>query len=752
VGLLRLSLKDESYDSPRLAAAAAATKSRLYVAMEGDWSTQARGSIQKRLLSIYDTLHNHHPTLDSRVLLPSPGMCIARNVREIDAVLSAPAESEAVDALLRQRSSQGLHQLENLHVDAPCPDSLRELCWDESVCVRVPEGVFDNVVLGGTFDRIHAGHKLLLAMSCLSTRQRLLIGVSDGPLLEEKTLKEALSSLEGRKERLRNYLESTCPGIKYEIVPIVDPFGPSIVDKDLQCIVVSKETEKGGASVNKRRIAAGLSELKIQVVDLVGPEDGDESTKVSSTLLRKQVLGRFCGEGIPTGLLEGGQEGSRGWVRLTRKGDMPYVVGLTGGIAAGKSTISEMLAAHGAAVLDCDKLGHKAYVKGGETFAKLVSAFGNEIIDATSGEIDRKALGGVVFGNAARMKDLTDIVWPAIRSLAGEELARMGREGVSVCVMEAAVLLEAGWDDMVDEIWVVVVPENVAKERLMERNKLSEEDALKRIRSQLTNDQRLAKAHIVLGNQWGREESKKQVDQAWAGIMGRSNCIMPTGIAGGGLGGGGLAERWSSACDALKVPSSKCVAWYRRLWASYTGKGRFYHTLSHLRHMLSVLDGQQKRVQRPELVCMAVFFHDVIYVPTRGDNEEQSAALFRDFSADVGCISKDDVETVAAWILHTAEHHKETAEGDRALFLDSDLAVLALSPSRYATYAEKIRREYAHKPNLEYLEGRFAVLSRMAQLPTLYHDPELAREMQPRAKANLDGELKALAALRALYQ
>jgi phosphopantetheine adenylyltransferase/dephospho-CoA kinase len=148
--------------------------------------------------------------------------------------------------------------------------------------------------------------------------------------------------------------------------------------------------------------------------------------------------------------------------------------------------------------IDCDKLGHRAYVKGTDTFDKVVAAFGAGIVDPQSGEIDRRQLGAAVFGgDGTGLSKLNGIVWPAIRRLVKEELGRLGSNGTRLCVVEAAVLLEAGWDDVVDEVWAVTVPEATAVARLVARNGLSEEAALQRIRSQMRNEDRLLRAQVA---------------------------------------------------------------------------------------------------------------------------------------------------------------------------------------------------------------------------------------------------------------
>ena len=139
-----------------------------------------------------------------------------------------------------------------------------------------------------------------------------------------------------------------------------------------------------------------------------------------------------------------------------------HSIGLTGGIASGKSTVVELLQELGAATIDADRLGHQTYEPGTDTFAAVVAAFGGEIV-AADGSIDRRALGGKVFGQPDQLKRLTDIVWPGIRSLAAAELQRLEAQGEQVAVLEAAVLIEAEWQDLVDEVWVVSVSAEAAR-------------------------------------------------------------------------------------------------------------------------------------------------------------------------------------------------------------------------------------------------------------------------------------------------
>ena len=198
-----------------------------------------------------------------------------------------------------------------------------------------------------------------------------------------------------------------------------------------------------------------------------------------------------------------------------------HTIGLTGGIASGKSTVAEFFREQGVPVIDADILGHRTYDPGTETFAAVVAAFGDELV-AEDGTIDRRVLGGKVFGKPEELTRLTDIVWPSIRALASEELSALEVAGNGIVVLEAAVLLEAGWEDMADEIWVTTVEVDVAVARLAERNGLDEAAARARIDSQLSNEERIAAADVVIENNGSREELADTIRAAWEALRART--------------------------------------------------------------------------------------------------------------------------------------------------------------------------------------------------------------------------------------
>ena len=197
-----------------------------------------------------------------------------------------------------------------------------------------------------------------------------------------------------------------------------------------------------------------------------------------------------------------------------------HVIGLTGGIASGKSTVAGFFKDRQVPVIDADILGHRTYEPGSDTFSAVVRVFGDDLV-AADGTIDRRVLGGKVFGKPDELKKLTDIVWPGIRKLASEDLSEFEVAGNQLVVLEAAVLFEAGWEDLTDEIWVVVVEPDIAVERLATRNGLDADAARARIASQLSNEDRTARANVVIENNGDLAALDQRISGAWGELQQR---------------------------------------------------------------------------------------------------------------------------------------------------------------------------------------------------------------------------------------
>jgi len=194
------------------------------------------------------------------------------------------------------------------------------------------------------------------------------------------------------------------------------------------------------------------------------------------------------------------------------------IIGLTGGIGSGKSTVSRFMAGLGASVIDADKVGHDV-LGNPDIRREIADAFGEQVL-TPDGEVDRGRLGAVVFGNPEALERLNSITHPRIRRIVESRLGELRRQGVGVVVLEAALLVEADWASAVDEVWVVVAPEAKVLKWLEKRSRLSEEEALARIRSQISSAERVKYADVVINNNGSLEELKAKVEELWQHLDG----------------------------------------------------------------------------------------------------------------------------------------------------------------------------------------------------------------------------------------
>ena len=175
------------------------------------------------------------------------------------------------------------------------------------------------------------------------------------------------------------------------------------------------------------------------------------------------------------------------------------VIGLTGGIGSGKSAVALMLQELGADLIDADKVGHEAYQIHSEPWQAVVDAFGKDIL-GSDGDIDRKKLGSIVFSDPSELDRLNAIMHPRMANIVKEKIESLKESGSSVVVLEAAVLLEAGWDTLVDEVWTVTAPVDAVLERLKARNGMASDEANRRIAAQMSVEDRLKSSQAEINN------------------------------------------------------------------------------------------------------------------------------------------------------------------------------------------------------------------------------------------------------------
>ena len=191
---------------------------------------------------------------------------------------------------------------------------------------------------------------------------------------------------------------------------------------------------------------------------------------------------------------------------------MVRIIGITGGIASGKSTVTEFLRQQGYQVIDADQLAHELQEPGGRLYQALLSTFGSSILQE-DGRLDRPKLGAMIFGNPELLAQSSQLQNEIIR----EELARrrdLLAETEDIFFMDLPLLFELGYDNWFDQIWLVDVTEETQLSRLMARNALSQEEAEKRIAAQLSLREKRKKADVLIDNNGSLEEARQQLRDA----------------------------------------------------------------------------------------------------------------------------------------------------------------------------------------------------------------------------------------------
>ena len=192
----------------------------------------------------------------------------------------------------------------------------------------------------------------------------------------------------------------------------------------------------------------------------------------------------------------------------------PILIGLTGGIASGKSTVIQYIRYQGYPVIDADKLGHRVLELGNPGYSKVVEKFGKGILNEDK-TVNRLVLGGIVFADPSQLKALNEISHPIIAEMVLKEFESIiSEDSGGIVFLEAALLIEANWYNMCRHIWVVNLDAAETTRRLQERDGLSESEARSRLESQLTAKERLAYANVVLQNDGSRKDLFSQTQRA----------------------------------------------------------------------------------------------------------------------------------------------------------------------------------------------------------------------------------------------
>ena len=190
------------------------------------------------------------------------------------------------------------------------------------------------------------------------------------------------------------------------------------------------------------------------------------------------------------------------------------VIGLTGGIGTGKTQVSRILRGLGAEVINADLVGHEAYEPDSEAWHEVVDAFGQGVL-AASREVDRRKLGAIVFSNPEALKRLNAIMHPRMYEMIRERIEGLRKQETDVTVVEAALLLEANWTSLVDEVWVTTSTEEQVLQRLRANYNLDEKAIRARVQSQQPQAELERAADVVIDNSGDLAQLRDQVEALW---------------------------------------------------------------------------------------------------------------------------------------------------------------------------------------------------------------------------------------------
>jgi predicted metal-dependent HD superfamily phosphohydrolase len=204
-----------------------------------------------------------------------------------------------------------------------------------------------------------------------------------------------------------------------------------------------------------------------------------------------------------------------------------------------------------------------------------------------------------------------------------------------------------------------------------------------------------------------------------------------------------LFSKWQHTLQSFGVDQVAAEKAFNCLVVAYSTPGRYYHTLKHIHHVLSIIQILQGYINNLAAVQLAAWFHDVVYDTEAQDNEERSADYAFELLNNLR-IPKITITTVTHLILNTKDHQAAVNDYDAQVLLDADLAILATNSVQYEEYTHAIRQEYGWLPEKDYITGRQQVLERFLQRSRIYYTPLMSEFAEPSARGNIQAEIKSL--------
>ncbi len=437
--------------------------------------------------------------------------CKSQTVQALTIDLKCTESFKSIDSLLEQIAVLYQHckfTSPFLDVDIRLPD------LDQLPLVSR----YNHVAVGGTFDNLHIGHKVLLTLAAACSLEKLSIGVTTQDFVRGKKLSALIETFEDRCKNVEIFVNRILPlnsssKLTIKTLPISSIHGFAGEVEDIQCLVTSQETQQSIISINAERKINQFNSLIHHIAPVV--KDLSTQTKISSTNSRVAKLGNY----IPTTLLNKTNE--------MQQSDKikPYVIGICGSISSGKSSICNFLCKHqDCIVIDCDKLGHKAYSKHSPTYNLLISNFGQQILNKDTKEIDRNALSEIICvntesKNGAQIQQLNEIVWPAIHKQILSMLMLFSSS--DTVFIEAALLIEANWTYLCKEVWLVVADEQESIRRLSSRNNRFSNNLKVCNKFSMDDRDRIAYANVILSTHDSIQNTQNLISHVYACMLKR---------------------------------------------------------------------------------------------------------------------------------------------------------------------------------------------------------------------------------------
>mmetsp|Transcript_23263 Transcript_23263/g.40029 ORF Transcript_23263/g.40029 Transcript_23263/m.40029 type:complete len:328 (+) Transcript_23263:80-1063(+) len=310
VGLLDLSQEprlDRGYCVEAAGLAILAVVDKLVILLNEKSFSSQFDAFQRVVVDLYSLALSEKPFLDLRVTTAGDlEYDIAADHPDVEVILSPPLNctlqetEEETEKVLTINEKRRTRHLPSVVIKAlPSPNHSRKFSEEAGPSTPVPFPCFEHVCLGGTFDRLHSGHKALVTTAAFICSSVLHIGISDSPLLTRKKHKEVLESLAVRAARLVSFVRAIKPSLTIKMIALQEPLGPTATERDLPCLVVSEETSSGAEYINKKREENGIPPMHVVIIPEVSSGNSKDGPKLSSSSLRHAewlALGHTCEE------------------------------------------------------------------------------------------------------------------------------------------------------------------------------------------------------------------------------------------------------------------------------------------------------------------------------------------------------------------------------------------------------------------------------------------------------------------------